>query len=210
MLESISIYFIPETAREIMTYIERILSNSRSADAISIGFSILMALFLVYALCKSINRIWGKKIQESVVKSLVKAVITILCAPGFIIITLYLQHYVSLRKIFFLTPLHHTLNSVVSQILSLVVNWFLLAFVFGLMPHYRVKIGYTMVAGIVCGTLWYLLRIGLNVYVTVIPQFNILYGSLAFFPILLIWIYISWLIVLFGIQLNYTFHFELK
>jgi len=210
MLESISAYFLPETVKEIVTYIEKILKNSRSADALSIGFSILMSLSLVFSLSRTINRIWKKHTQKSVIKCLVKAVIVLLCAPVFLIITLYLQNYVSLRSVSFIIPLPFSLNSVSMQFLSLVVNWFLLAFIFGIMPNYRVKTLYTMIAGIFSGTLWYILRLGLNVYVTVIPQFSILYGSLAFFPILLVWIYISWMIVLFGIQLNYTFHFELE
>jgi len=210
MLESISAYFLPETAKEIVTYIERILKNSRSADALSIGFSILMSLFLVFSLSRTINRIWEKYIKKSVIKCLIKAVVVILCAPVFIIVTLYLQNYVSLRSISFLVVLSFSLNSVAIQFLSLVINWCLLAFLFGILPHYRVKTVYAMVTGAVCGTLWYLLRLGLNVYVSIIPQFSLLYGSLAFFPILLIWIYITWLIVLFGTELNYTFHFELR
>jgi membrane protein len=38
---------------------------------------------------------------------------------------------------------------------------------------------------------------------------GVLYGSLAFVPIFLIWVYVSWLIVLFGVELNYTFQEEL-
>ncbi len=210
MLESISAYFLPETAKEIVTYIEKILKNSGVADTFSIGFSVLMSFSLIFTLSRTINRIWKKYIRQSLVKSLIKAVIVVLCAPVFISITIYLQNYVSLRSVSFFIPLPFSLNSIATQFLSLVVNWCLLAFIFGIMPHYRVRTGYTMIAGIFSGTLWYILRLGLNAYVTIIPQFSILYGSLAFFPILLVWIYISWLIVLFGIQLNYTLHFELE
>ncbi|MCK5568461.1 MAG: YihY/virulence factor BrkB family protein, partial [Spirochaetes bacterium] len=74
----------------------------------------------------------------------------------------------------------------------------------------KVKFARALTAGVITGSLWYLLRRGLTIYVRVIPQINVLYGSLAFIPIFLIWLYCTWVIVLFGVELNYTFHSKEK
>lgn len=56
----------------------------------------------------------------------------------------------------------------------------------------------------VSALIWTLARYGFGQYVTkFVPQFAV-YGVLGIIPITVLWIYISWLIVLFGLQLTYA------
>jgi YihY family inner membrane protein len=94
------------------------------------------------------------------------------------------------------------------QLVSLVIHWLLTALLLGLLPHERVRLSYTIIASVVTGSCWYFLRLGLNMYVRWFPQLPLLYGSLAFIPVFLLWIFLSWLVILFGVELNYTMHYS--
>jgi membrane protein len=85
----------------------------------------------------------------------------------------------------------------------------MLTLVLGLIPCDRVKFTYSLLTGVIIGTCWFFLRKALDLYSNLFPQMGVLYGSLAFVPIFLIWVYVSWLIVLFGVELNYTLQEEL-
>jgi membrane protein len=118
----------------------------------------------------------------------------------------------ALSKLFIADRLHLEVMSgffsrtVMSQLVSLILNWLLFALMFGLIPHGRVRFSFALLTGVITGTCWFFLRGALDLYVKFFPQISVLYGSLAFVPIFLIWVYLSWLIVLFGVELNYTLH----
>ena len=86
--------------------------------------------------------------------------------------------------------------------LVLWIGFFLL---YQLMPNTQVDVRAAILGGIVAGTLWQL-NSNLNViYVSKVVSASKLYGSLGLIPVFLFGMYISWLIVLLGAQVAYTF-----
>jgi membrane protein len=212
--------FLPEKTQQLSEYLETILSGGRSIGFIGIVFSVIMAFSLIMAFSRVVNNIWNTRKRNHVLLSFMKFLAIIVLGPLLIILTFMLQNFVFIQKLIrFFYNLLSTGNGELSgslvhirftRIFSLVLNWLLLTFLYSLIPHTKVKFGYAFLAGVFTGTVWYFVRLGLNLYVKVIPQMNVLYGSLAFFPIFLIWIYISWIVLLFGVELTYSLHIEVK
>ena len=210
MFSVISYYILPEKANNIVAYVETILENTRSIGWVGIILTIGMAFILIIELSKTINHIWKIRETYSFVYNFLKFLFIILCAFVLIITTFYLQNYVSMQKLISAFPLISLANYKISWLVSLILHWILLSVIYSFIPHGKMKVLYSFIAGVVSGSLWYLVRWGLNMYVKIIPQINVLYGSLVFVPIFLLWLYFSWVIVLFGLELNYTFHFDRK
>ncbi len=210
LFKGISNYIFPEMAVKIVNNIDKMLGNTGSIGFFGILITVGIAFMLFIALSRTMNHIWRIGRSYSVLFSFLKFIIIVICTPVFLVATFYLQNFINLQKYISYIPDFLSLNYILSQIFSLVLHWILLFVVYSFIPHRRIKFIHSFTAGIICGSLWYLLRRGLNIYVKIIPQINILYGSLAFIPIFLIWIYCTWIIVLLGVELNYTFHFESK
>ena len=84
-----------------------------------------------------------------------------------------------------------------------ILVWFLFVFLYMFMPTTPVKFKYALVAGIVAGTVfqivqWFYLRFQIGV-----SSYNAIYGGLAALPLLLVWLQLSWSIVLWGTELCY-------
>lgn len=85
-------------------------------------------------------------------------------------------------------------------LISLVAIFFLYFF----LPNTRVSPGSALWGAFVAGVIWSLAKFGFGQYVTkFVPQFAV-YGVLGIIPLTVMWIYLSWLIVLFGLQLTYA------
>ena len=52
--------------------------------------------------------------------------------------------------------------------------------------------------------LWEAAKFGFQVYVATAVPYSAIYGSIGLIPLFLFWIYVTWLIVLFGLILTYT------
>ena len=76
--------------------------------------------------------------------------------------------------------------------------------VYTILPNVRVSLRASLPAGLVAGTLWEILKLGYGAYMRTAVHYGTLYGALAAIPFFLIWVYVSWLVVLFGAQLAFA------
>ncbi|MGH8704730.1 MAG: YhjD/YihY/BrkB family envelope integrity protein, partial [Burkholderiales bacterium] len=65
-------------------------------------------------------------------------------------------------------------------------------------PYRRVRIRHALIGGLIAGILFELMKRGFALYIANFPTYTLVYGTFAAVPIFLIWIYLSWVVVLFG------------
>jgi membrane protein len=200
-IQYLSAYFLPEKTQVIAVYLESVLEQSRGIGFFGIVTMMLSSFFLVRVLSKSVNAIWRRDVHAPFLKTVVKFLIIIVSAPVIVMVTAFLNYAALIRP-----DIMHSVR--LTMAMSLLLHWLLFALLLGLMPNEHVKFLYALTAGVITGTVGFFLRAALDLYVRVFPQTNVLYGSLAFIPIFLLWVYLLWLLVLFGVELNYTFHYD--
>lgn len=83
--------------------------------------------------------------------------------------------------------------------------WLLFTLVYIVMPNTKVRFKYALVAGIVAGTLSMALQWGYFEFQIGVTKFNALYGSFAAIPLFLLWLQITWLIVLMGAEISFAY-----
>ena len=220
LILGISNNLLPEKTEQLTYYLETILSGRRSIGFIGIIFSVIIAFSLIMAFSRVVNSIWDTIRRDHVLRSFLKFLSIIVLVPLLIVLTFMLQNFVFIQKTlrFFSSLAANGSGEVAgslarfrfARIFSLIVNWLLLTFLYSFIPHTKVKIGYAFLAGMFAGTIWHFVRHGLSLYFKILPQMNLLYGSLAFLPVFLLWIYVSWIILLFGVELTYSLHQELS
>jgi membrane protein len=77
-----------------------------------------------------------------------------------------------------------------------------------IMPNVRTRLRSALLGGVVAGLLWQaLLYFHVNLQMGV-ARYNALYAGFAAFPIFLVWLYLSWTIVLIGAQLAASHQYE--
>ena len=83
--------------------------------------------------------------------------------------------------------------------------WLLFTVIYIVMPNTKVKFKYALIAGIVAGSLTMLLQWGYFEFQIGVTRFNTLYGSFAAIPLFLLWLQITWLIVLMGAEISFAY-----
>lgn len=83
--------------------------------------------------------------------------------------------------------------------------WILFTIIYIVMPNTKVKFKYALIAGIVAGSLTMLLQWGYFEFQVGVTRFNTLYGSFAAIPLFLLWLQITWLIVLMGAEISFSY-----
>lgn len=70
-------------------------------------------------------------------------------------------------------------------------------------PRCQVRFKHALVAGVVVGIIFEILKLTFGAIVDNFTSYKAVYGAFAILPLFLLWIYISWNIILLGVQISY-------
>ncbi len=208
LLERISSFIIPDKARKVIEYFRDFDKIGKNIGLFNLIFVLLTSFWLFYLIVRNVNRIWKIKKKVNILVYLLKYLLFISIIPFILIILFYFQHFNFINKVFNIRRGLELGRSIISVPLNIIFHGLLLLFLFYVVPHKRLSLFYSFLSALISGVLLWIARMGFNLYLDKFSQMNVIYGSLVFIPVLLIWIYISWLILLFGLELNYSFHIK--
>lgn len=80
--------------------------------------------------------------------------------------------------------------------------------VYWLVPNTRVRLRYALLGGVMAGALWALMSWGYIKFQFGLARYALFFSTFALFPLFLMWIYTSWLILLFGAVVVYAYQNE--
>jgi membrane protein len=90
------------------------------------------------------------------------------------------------------------------KLIPYVSVWVAFTFLYLFIPNTKVRLTSALVGGVLAGTIWQVAQWGYIHFQVGVGRYNAIYGTLSLLPIFMIWLYTSWIIVLFGVELVYA------
>ena len=163
-------------------------------------FIIFAALMMLSTIEGAFDQIWGVGISRSIIHRIVNYWAILTLVPLLLATAIYVAtKYAAISQIQ-KTVLSHTAPVIVSYIAS-AAGFFLL---YLLLPNTKVKVRAAIWGAVIAAIVWMFAKWGFKLYVVKFIPYNEIYGVLGLIPLGIFWIYLSWFIVLFGLQLTYT------
>ena len=173
--------------------------NTRSVTLVSILIVIWAALGLLSTIERAFNNIWHVSRGRNFFHRIINYWALLTLGPILLGIGIYIA---TQNSTFLRLEKNETgiLPALLSYLLS-VIAFFLLYLV---LPNTKVKARVAIWGAAVAALVWAVAKWGFGVYVTKVIPYSQVYGVLGLIPLSVFWIYVSWLIVLFGLQLTFT------
>lgn len=177
---------------------------------ISVVFLLWSVIKLMNHIENSFNLVWGIAKPRSFIRKFTDYLTLTLIAPVFIIIS-------SGTTVFVTTQLKAIANEglffeytggfllSIMQFAPYLLIWILFSLFYLIMPNKNVKIAAAIVGGVIAGTAFELLQYGYVNFQFAMSSYNTIYGSFAALPLFLIWLQLSWMIILYGAKIAYAF-----
>ncbi|MBL4692990.1 MAG: YihY family inner membrane protein, partial [Magnetovibrio sp.] len=93
-------------------------------------------------------------------------------------------------------------SGLMTRLLPTVLAIFAFSVFYVIVPNKPVRVRDGLIGGITAGVLFGILRKLFTLYFTAFPAYQTMYGALSMLPIFLIWMYLSWAIVLIGAEVT--------
>jgi len=192
---------VPSRGEEIQEYINTFVENIGQMTTVGVLFLVVVALMLIHNIDKTLNKIWRVRKRPRLVISLSIYWMILTLGPillgSSIALTSYLASLTHLADNY--TPgLSTMLLSLAPYFISLVA-FFLL---YQLVPNIKVRWQYALGGALLGSLLFEMLKKGFALYIQHFPSYQAIYGAVALVPILFVWIYLCWLVVLIGAELT--------
>lgn len=194
-----------EVVNKIIEYINN--TNVATLGAIGVGTLIFTVISVLNNIEKAFNTIWGvtksrkfgRKFVDYLSITIVYPFLTIVAISA----TTTLQSSKFLQKLLG-TSIFSNVYLVLLKLLPYISVWLALTFIYYFMPNTKVKILPALIGAIIGGTLWQLAQIFYIKFQIGVAKYNAIYGSFSQIPLFLVWLYISWVIVLLGSEVSFA------
>lgn len=201
-----------EIARYIIGFSESMLDNTRGGMVAGVGIALLFwtVIKLLGNIETSFNAIWGVDRGRSLPRKCSDYMSAMLLCPLLLIMASGINVLISGRvhAVVEAVPLTDVVGPIVFTLLSLLpycVMWALFTFLYMFMPNIRVRIGAALAGGLVAGILYQVLQMTYIGFQVGVAKYNAIYGGFAALPLFLVWLNLSWLIVLLGAEISFAF-----
>jgi membrane protein len=200
-----------EALQQIIGFADQLLEQTRGGVIAGVGLLVLFwsVTALLNNMETTLNHIWGIKKMRSWRRILSDYFAFMLIAPIFFLVSSSATVFIArrLETLVLSLPIGTFLISAISFFLHLLpyaLFWILFTFIFVFMPNTRVYFRSAFVGGLVTGTLYLLVQWGYIFFQVGVSRYGAIYGSFAALPLFLIWIQLSWFLVLFGAEVSYA------
>ena len=191
--------FVPTLGESIQGYLIRFVENATNMTSLGLVALFLVALLLISSIDHTLNHIWRVRKNRRQLFSFSIYGVVLTLGPVLIGISLMTTSYLfslpgfedntllAIRK-FFIAFLPY-LGSFSSFLL-----------IYLLVPHTHVHFWSALSGAMIASVLFELSKSTFALYFTHFPVYKEIYGALAIIPLLFVWIFISWVVILVGAQ----------
>jgi membrane protein len=194
----------------VLGFVERYLGRINSGYIAGIGMVILFwSVMKVFGdIESSFNNIWQIKKSRMFTRKFTDYISLLFIAPVLLIVASSFN-VSQLQSVSNSIPFLHYLDSVLKvlvTILSYTLIWFVFTLIYIIVPNTKVRFIPALIAGIIAGTMFQLLQWGYVNFQSLLSSYGAIYGTFAALPLFMIWLELSWLIVLLGAEISFAYH----
>lgn len=208
-LEHVLIHYLTAGQEALSQRIVEYISNTDFAALGAIGTAVLVyaVIMMLSNVEQALNKIWGITRSRNIFRKVTNYTMVLIFGPLLIAVsTAMLAFFSSTTVVQVLTQygLFERFFILFKTIIPHAGLWLGLTAMYVLLPNTRVRFLPALIAAIVCGSAW---EAAFSVYTEFnigLTRYNKIYGTFAVLPVFIIWLYISWIIVLLGAQLAYA------
>lgn len=203
--EAIYNNLLPSSSRQVSEYINSFAQNSAKMTLVGVGALLFTTIMTLITIETAFNQIWRVEEQSGGLKSVVRYVLMVIGTP--IILAIAFAASSAIKGMDFVNRqiLGYGIDwAIWAQGLSFVLTAGGFVLLYWFVPKVNVPKKNALIAGIVIAIVFEAVKRFFGLAVNNFTSYEAVYGAFAALPVFLLWIYLSWNLILLGVEISYT------
>ena len=190
--------FAPSASDMVGQYIDEFVNNSKKMSAVGIISLIVVALMLINSIDRTLNSIWHDTETRPIFTSFAIYWLILTLGPLLVGVSIAVSTYV---KAMFESAASFSFGLKLLSFVPFLSTWFIFTMIYMVVPNKKVSIKHSAAGALIAAVFFTLGKQAFAWYIVTFPSYQLIYGAMATLPIMLLWIQLSWTVVLLGAQL---------
>lgn len=192
-------YFVPATGESVQNYLTEFVGKAKGMSSVGFIMLLVTALIMMRTIDISFNNIWQIKSNKSLLRTFLVYWAILTLGPIFLGTSLLITSY--LKSLPLVSDVVQQDSQWVALGLPMLMEFIAFTLMFFVIPNRRILFKHAVVAAAITAILFELAKSGFGIFVEYFSTYQIIFGALATIPLFLIWVYLSWSIILFGAEI---------
>lgn len=191
----------PSAGEQVQIYLSEFSRQTTNLTMVGGVFLLVTAVLLLRTIENTFNRIWNVARPRRGVLAILMYWAVLTLGPILLGVGLGLSSYLTSQTLFTDTVELIGGMRTLLAVLPVVLTTILLTLLYVLVPNCQVPYKQGIIGAFVAALLFELAKSGFAMFIKLAPSYQVIYGAFAAVPLFLLWIYVSWVIVLAGAEL---------
>ena len=190
--------FLPDTGRRmIRAQLTEFAANASQLTAVGLVFLGVTSLSLMLSIDETFNRLFRVDRERGAVHRVLIYLGALAVVPVLVGASVSMTSWLVGVSLGFLGQ-PHWVSLVVLRLVPYVFTCVAFTLVYKLLPNRHVPVRHALAGGLIAALAFEFAKLGFAWYITNFPTYTMIYGAFAVIPIFLLWVYISWVVVVVG------------
>lgn len=190
--------FVPAAGRTVQGYLTEFANNASQATAIGVVVLLISAVSLMMSIEDAFNRIWRVATARSATSRFLMYWTALSFGPLLLVAALALSSYLFALPLVAGYEAQLGLKARLLNLLPFLFVWISLLASYLIIPNRHVRLRDAAIGSLLAALLFEAAKRGFAFYLGTLTSYEQVYGALAVIPVFMLWIYLSWLVVLLG------------
>lgn len=193
--------FVPAAGEVVKQYLNEFVANAGKMTAVGVAALFVVALMLISSIDKSLNYIFRAHAKRRLVISFSIYWMVLTLGPILVGSSIAVSSYLGSLNLLNSEAVHGLFQQTLRG-LPVIMSSSAFLGLYLLVPNIKVRFHHALTGAIIASMLFELSKKGFALYISNFPSYQVIYGALAVIPILFVWVYLCWCIVLLGAEIT--------
>lgn len=187
---------------EVINNLTNLGNAVRELGTVSLAVLIFTGIALLNTIESALNTVWRVTSNLGVVSKIISFWAVITLGPLLIAVSFYWYTKVSTQaevELFY----NQQFTNLLDVVIPIASIWAALTLLFYKLPAARVMLRDAALGAFVAAVLFELMKRAFAYYVSISTAYSTFYGALVTIPLFLFWVYLIWVVILFGAEISY-------
>ncbi len=188
---------LPESAEAVTAYADQFAANAAKLTAVGIVFLGVTALTLMLTIDRAFNEIWRVRRPRPLLQRVIVYWMLLTVGPVLVGASISATSWLVTHSLGLVSDIPGA-GVALLKTAPVLLTAAALGLLYLAMPNRRIAARDALIGGLLAGIMFEVMKRAFAWYVTQFPTYQMVYGAFATIPVFLLWVYLSWLVVLFG------------